>query len=318
MHILQHLHCNFASFPLNFSIFLCNFATNVHKYIYNINQVTPLSHMTINVHNKLLDLSTPKVMGILNVTPDSFYAESRKQTEEAIAERARQILLEGGDIIDLGAYSSRPGAADVTPEEEMERLARALRIIRHEHPHAIISVDTFRAKVAERCIEEYGADIINDISGGELDCEMFPTVARLNAPYILMHMKGTPQNMQNDPHYDDVTSEVLQYFGRKVDQLHEMGVNDIILDPGYGFAKTLEQNYELFRNQHVLEELGLPILVGVSRKSMIYKLLGGTPQEALNGTTVLHALALQKGANILRVHDVKEAVETIKIVRKCY
>lgn len=272
--------------------------------------------MTINIQGQPYDLSLPRVMGILNVTPDSFYAESRKQSEEAILERANQILLEGGDMIDIGAYSSRPGAADVSPEEEMERLGRALRLIRREHPQAIISVDTFRASVAERCVVEYGVDIINDISGGQLDSEMFPTVARLNVPYILMHMKGTPQTMQQDPHYDDVTSEVMQYFGRKVDQLHEMGVNDIILDPGYGFAKTLDQNYELFRNQHVLHELGLPILVGISRKSMIYRLLGGTPQDALNGTTILHTLALQQGAHILRVHDVKEAVEVVKIVEK--
>lgn len=274
--------------------------------------------MTVNIQGKLLDLSTPQVMGILNVTPDSFYADSRKQTEEAISERANQILAEGGSIIDLGAYSSRPGAADVSTEEEMERLARALRIIRSEHPGAIVSIDTFRAEVAERCVVEYGADIINDISGGEMDDRMFDTVARLNIPYILMHMKGTPQTMQQNPQYEDVTSEVMQYFGRKVDQLHDMGVNDIILDPGYGFAKTLDQNYELFRNQHILQELNLPILVGISRKSMIYKLLGTTPQEALNGTTVLHTLALQQGANILRVHDVREAVETIKIVNKCY
>lgn len=274
--------------------------------------------MTVNIQGKLLDLSTPQVMGILNVTPDSFYADSRKQTEEAISERANQILAEGGSIIDLGAYSSRSGAADVSTEEEMERLARALRIIRSEHPGAIVSIDTFRAEVAERCVVEYGADIINDISGGEMDDRMFDTVARLNIPYILMHMKGTPQTMQQNPQYEDVTSEVMQYFGRKVDQLHDMGVNDIILDPGYGFAKTLDQNYELFHNQHILQELNLPILVGISRKSMIYKLLGTTPQEALNGTTVLHTLALQQGANILRVHDVREAVETIKIVNKCY
>lgn len=274
--------------------------------------------MTVNIQGKLLDLSTPQVMGILNVTPDSFYADSRKQTEEAISERANQILAEGGSIIDLGAYSSRAGAADVSTEEEMERLARALRIIRSEHPGAIVSIDTFRAEVAERCVVEYGADIINDISGGEMDDRMFDTVARLNIPYILMHMKGTPQTMQQNPQYEDVTSEVMQYFGRKVDQLHDMGVNDIILDPGYGFAKTLDQNYELFHNQHILQELNLPILVGISRKSMIYKLLGTTPQEALNGTTVLHTLALQQGANILRVHDVREAVETIKIVNKCY
>ncbi len=276
-----------------------------------------ITHHTINVQGRLLDLSKPRVMGILNVTPDSFYAASRKESDEAISQRANEILLQGGDIIDVGAYSSRPGAADVSPEEEMERLGHALRIIRHEYPHAIISIDTFRAKVAERCVCEYGADIINDISGGELDADMFSTVARLNVPYILMHMKGTPQTMQNAPRYDDITSEVLQYFGRKVDQLHEMGVNDIILDPGYGFAKTLEQNYELLRNQHALHELGLPILVGVSRKSMIYKLLGGTPEEALNGTTVLHTLSLMQGAHILRVHDVKEAVEVTKITSLC-
>ena len=270
---------------------------------------------SINVHGQLLDLSQPRVMGILNVTPDSFYADSRKQSDEAISQRANEILLEGGDIIDLGAYSSRPGAADVSPEEEMSRLARALRIIRNEHPQAIISIDTFRAAVAERCIGEFGADIINDISGGELDSDMFHTVARLNVPYILMHMKGTPQTMQQDTHYRDITSEVMQYFGRKVDELHEMGVNDIILDPGYGFAKTLHQNYELLRNQHVLHELGLPILVGVSRKSMIYRLLGGTPDEALNGTTVLHTLSLMQGAHILRAHDVKEAVEAVRITQ---
>lgn len=270
---------------------------------------------TINVQGQLLNLAKPRVMGILNVTPDSFYTASRKQTEEAIVQRANEILLEGGDMIDLGAYSSRPGATHISPEEEMERLGRALRIIRREHPHAIVSVDTFRAKVAERCILEYGADIINDISGGELDPDMFPTVARLNVPYILMHMKGTPQNMQDDPRYHDITSEVMQYLGEKVDQLHEMGVNDIILDPGYGFAKTLEQNYELLRNQHALLELGLPLLVGVSRKSMIYRLLGGTPEEALNGTTVLHTISLMQGAHILRVHDVKQAVEAVRIMQ---
>lgn len=273
------------------------------------------SSLSINIHGELLDLSRPRVMGILNVTPDSFYADSRKQSDDAISQRANEILLQGGDIIDLGAYSSRPGADDVSPEEEMKRLIRALRIIRHEHPHAIISIDTFRAAVAERCVQEYGADIINDISGGELDPDMFPTVARLNVPYILMHMKGSPQTMQQETHYQNITAEVLQYFGRKVDQLHEMGVNDIILDPGYGFAKTLHQNYELLRNQHALHELGLPILVGVSRKSMIYRMLGGTPEEALNGTTVLHTLSLMQGAHILRAHDVKEAVEAVRITQ---
>lgn len=269
---------------------------------------------TINVRGRLLDLSTPLVMGILNATPDSFYSGSRVQTDEQIALRARQIVEEGGAMIDLGAYSSRPGAADVSAEEETERLRRAMAIIRRVYPDIPVSIDTFRAEVARRCIEDFGADIINDISGGQLDGEMFSTVARLNVPYILMHMRGTPQTMQQQTDYNDVTAEVLRYFGEKVDLLHSMGVKDIVLDPGYGFAKTLEQNYELLACQQVFEVLGLPILVGVSRKSMICKTLGCTPDEALNGTTVLHALALQRGANILRVHDVRQAVEAVKLV----
>lgn len=281
--------------------------------LHNMNQA---EEHTLNIRGKLLSLREPIVMGILNVTPDSFYAQSRTQTDEEIIRRADEILEQGGTIIDLGAYSSRPGANEVSPEEELRRLAHALCLIRHHHPEAIISIDTFRASVAAACVEQYGADIINDISGGELDPDMFSTVARLGVPYILMHMRGTPQNMQQDTHYENLVPEVLQYFGRKVDQLHEMGVADIILDPGYGFAKTLDQNYELLRVQSALLELGLPLLVGVSRKSMIYRLLGTTPQEALNGTTVLHTLALQHGASILRVHDVREAVETIRILKK--
>lgn len=271
---------------------------------------------TINVRGQLLDLSEPCVMGILNVTPDSFYAESRKQSDEDILQRANEILEQGAKIIDIGAYSSRPGADEVSPEEETERLTHALRLIRAAHPDAILSIDTFRAGVAETCVRDFGADIINDISGGELDPDMFETVARLQVPYILMHMKGTPQNMQQDTHYDDLLADILQYFGRKIDELHELGVNDIILDPGYGFAKTLEQNYELLRNQQALLQFGLPLLVGVSRKSMIYRLLGTTPQEALNGTSVLNTIALTKGASILRVHDVREAMETITITKK--
>lgn len=270
--------------------------------------------MTINLRGKLFDLSVPCVMGILNVTPDSFYAQSRKQTDEQIAQRAEEILLQGGTIIDVGACSTRPGSEQVSAEEEMERLARALRIIRHEHPRAIISVDTYRARVAERCVGDYGVDIINDISGGELDPDMFHTVAQLQVPYILMHCQGTPQNMQQSPHYDNVTAEVMQYFAKKLSQLHEMGVNDVILDPGYGFGKTLSHNYQLLRQQSTLLELGHPLLVGVSRKSMIYRLLGNTPEEALNGTTVLHTMALLQGASILRVHDVREAVEVTKLV----
>lgn len=271
---------------------------------------------TINVGGELLDLGEPQVMGILNVTPDSFFSGSRKQTEREIADRVTAILGEGGKIIDIGAYSSRPGADDVSAEEEMERLARGLSVIRDIAPEATVSVDTFRASVARRCVEEYGVQIVNDISGGELDSEMFQTVAELGVPYILMHMKGNPQNMQEAPHYDNLMQEMLQYFGSKVDRLHEMGVKDIILDPGFGFAKTLDHNYELMNRMEDLKVLGLPLLVGVSRKSMIYRLSGTTPAEALNGTTALNTIALMKGASILRVHDVREAVETVNIVRK--
>ena len=274
------------------------------------------SSYTINIKGRLMDLSVPQVMGILNVTPDSFYEGSRMTTEEQIARRAVQIVEEGGSIIDLGAYSSRPGAADVSQEEETERLRRAMKVIRGIYPDVPVSIDTFRADVACRCVEEFGADIINDISGGQLDENMFPTVARLNVPYILMHMRGTPQTMQQQTDYEDVTADVLRYFGEKVDRLHSMGVKDIILDPGYGFAKTLDQNYQLLARQQVLEVLGLPVLVGVSRKSMICKVLDCTPSEALNGTTILHTLALERGANILRVHDVRQAVEAVRLVGK--
>ncbi|MBP5770576.1 MAG: dihydropteroate synthase [Bacteroidaceae bacterium] len=255
------------------------------------------------------------VMGILNVTPDSFYANSRMENEEAICRRVGDILLEGGDIIDVGAYSSRPGAADVSEDEEMRRLAKALDIIRRHHPEALVSIDTFRASVARRCVEEFNADIINDISGGQLDEEMFQTVAALRVPYILMHMLGTPQTMQQAPHYEHLLAEVAQYFAFRLQRLHEEGVADVILDPGFGFGKTLEHNYDLLR--HLGDLVGLfpdnAFLVGVSRKSMIYQLLDISPEEALNGTTVLHTIALQAGARILRVHDVKAAVETIRI-----
>jgi len=274
---------------------------------------------TINANGQLIDLGTPQVMGILNVTPDSFYSGSRKQTETEIAERVEQILAEGGQMIDIGAYSSRPNADDVSTKEEMERLRRGLRILREKAPDAIVSVDTFRADVAKMCVEEYGVQIVNDISGGELDKEMFSTVARLGVPYVLMHMKGTPQTMQEAPHYDDLMKEVMLYFAEKIQQLRDLGQKDIILDPGFGFAKTLEHNYELLRHLEALQIFELPILVGVSRKSMIYKLLGTTAQEALNGTTVLNTICLMKGcANILRVHDVKECVEAVNIYQQLY
>ena len=273
-----------------------------------------LSSKYINVNGSLLDLSVPCVMGILNITPDSFYAGSRMQTEAEITARAQQILDEGAGIIDIGAYSSRPNAENVSAHEEMERLRMGLEILRKTHPGAVISVDTFRADVARMCVEEYGVAIINDIAAGEMDTDMFRTVAELNVPYIMMHMQGTPQNMQKHPHYDNVLKEVFLYFAQKVQQLRDLGMKDIILDPGFGFGKTVEHNYELLAHLEEFRVFELPLLVGVSRKSMIYRLLGGTPQDALNGTTVLDTICLLKGADILRVHDVREAVETVKIV----
>lgn len=268
----------------------------------------------INVNGFLLDLSSPCVMGILNVTPDSFYAGSRMQTEIDITHRIEQIVGEGAGIIDVGAYSSRPNAENVSPAEEMERLRMGLGILRKVQPDAVVSVDTFRADVARMCVEEYGVAIINDIAAGEMDGDMFRTVADLNVPYIMMHMQGTPQNMQQNPHYDNLLKEVFMYFARKVQQLRDLGVKDIILDPGFGFGKTVEHNYELLAHLEEFCIFELPLLAGVSRKSMIYRLLGTTPQEALNGTTVLDTICLLKGADILRVHDVREAVETVKIV----
>lgn len=273
---------------------------------------------TINVNGQLIDLSRPQVMGILNVTPDSFYFGSRKQTEWEIRERVEQIINEGGQMIDIGAYSSRPGADDVSEEEEMRRLREGMKIVKELAPDMPASVDTFRANVAKMCVEELGVGIINDISGGELDKDMFKTVAKLGVPYILMHMKGTPQTMQQAPHYDDLMKEVMMYFAEKVQKLRDLGQKDIILDPGYGFAKTLDHNYQLLRQQEMLQVFELPLLVGISRKSMIYRLLDTSPQEALNGTSVLNTIALQKGANILRVHDVKECVEVVKIVSKMH
>lgn len=269
---------------------------------------------TINCRGRLVSLDTPQVMGILNLTPDSFYAASRQQDEEAIARRCRQIAAEGGSMIDVGAYSSRPGADDVSAGEEMERLRRGLAVVRRELPDAIVSVDTFRADVARMCVEEYGADIINDISGGQLDRQMFGTMARLGVPYILMHMKGEPQTMQQAPAYDDLLREVMIYFAERVLRLRELGVKDIIADPGFGFGKTLAHNYELMAHLEEFRMLEVPLLVGVSRKSMIYKLLGGGPEEALNGTTVLNTIALMKGAHILRVHDVCPAAEAVRMV----
>lgn len=272
---------------------------------------------TLNLRGKLYPLDEPKIMGILNVTPDSFFAESRTPDDEHIAERVKRLMDDGADMIDIGGYSSRPGADDVSEEEEMDRLRRGLRIIRRLYPEVPVSVDTFRANVARMCIEEEGADIINDISGGMMDKQMFKTVARLGAPYIMMHMQGTPDTMQVAPHYDNLRREVMLYFAQRIDRLCQMGAKDIIVDPGFGFGKTVEHNYELMEHLEDFHVFHLPILVGISRKSMIYKLLGGTPQTALNGTTVLNTISLLKGAHILRVHDVKEAVEAKRIVMAC-
>ncbi len=275
-----------------------------------------LVQYSLNINGRLLDLSEPQVMGILNVTPDSFYSGSRKQTEDEIESRVWQIIGEGASIIDIGAYSSRPNADDVSPSEEMERLRKGLSVIQRVAPNAIVSVDTFRADVAKMCVEEYGVGMVNDISGGMLDKDMLATVAKLGIPYILMHMQGTPQNMQQNPHYDDVVKEVFMYFAEKVQRLRDLGVKDIILDPGYGFGKTVEHNYELMNHQEELLEFELPLLVGISRKSMIYKALGITADEALNGTSVLNTISLLKGANILRVHDVATCVEVVNLIQK--
>ena len=272
---------------------------------------------TLNLRGQLYELREPQIMGILNITPDSFYAESRTPDEQHIAARVHQLVNDGADMIDIGGYSSRPGADDVPPEEEMNRLRKGLRIVRKLYPNIPISVDTFRADVARMCVEEEGADIINDISGVMMDRQMFRTVARLCVPYILMHMQGTPDTMQQAPHYDNLRREVMLYFAERIDRLCQMGAKDIIVDPGFGFGKTLEHNYELFQHLDDFNCFHLPLLVGISRKSMIYKLLGGTPQTSLNGTTVLNTVALMKGANILRVHDVKEAVEAKRIVALC-
>ena len=272
---------------------------------------------TINVGGRLMDMSSPKVMGILNVTPDSFFSGSRKQTEQEIAERCNHIIAEGGDIIDVGAFSTRPGAPEVTESEEMERLRNGLQILRREQPDAVVSVDTFRPDVARMAVEEYGVAIVNDVSEGGITGvankplewsqgdypDIFTMVARLGVPYILMSVKPNVE-------------EMLVAFAHEVQQLRDLGVKDIILDPGFGFGKTLDDNYRLMAEMDKLQVLNLPLLVGISRKSMIFKLIGGNPTTSLNGTTALHAISLMKGANILRAHDVKEAAECVKIFNK--
>ncbi|MBN2765932.1 MAG: dihydropteroate synthase [Paludibacteraceae bacterium] len=269
--------------------------------------------MQIKINNQLIDLSQPRVMGIVNVTPDSFYPGSRFQKEKSIVRIIEKMQLEGAFMIDVGAYSTRPGAEFISAEHEIERLSAALEIIVKRFPDLPVSVDTFRAQVARHVVREFGVGMINDVGGGTLDVEMFETIADLQVAYVLMHMRGTPQNMQTLTGYDNVTSEVLGFLQKRIAQLHLLGVNDVVADPGYGFAKTVEQNYRLLREMPVLKELNVPLLAGLSRKSMIYKVLANNAEEALNGTTALNILALCNGAAILRVHDVKEAVEAVKL-----
>ncbi|MBO6079559.1 MAG: dihydropteroate synthase [Bacteroidales bacterium] len=264
--------------------------------------------------NGKLSTTTPIIMGILNVTEDSFYDGGKYTTETAVLERATQILSEGGDIIDIGAMSTRPNALEIPEDEEISRIVKAVKVVREKFPEAVLSIDTYRASVAKVAVEA-GADMINDISGGTFDPDMIPTVGALQVPYCLMHTTAKPSDMQQHTEYNDILADMLQFFGQQLEKLHAHHVHDIIIDPGFGFGKTLEQNYFLMDNLEVFQQLGLPILVGISRKSMIYKLLGTTPDGALNGTTVLNTIALMKGTDILRVHDVKEAVEVRKILR---
>lgn len=270
----------------------------------------------IKCGNKLVNLCNPIVMGILNITPDSFFDGGKYTCEEEILKRANGIVEEGATIIDLGAYSTRPGAEHISAEEEYDRMAPAVALIRDNFPDMVISIDTFRAEVARRIINQFGACIINDISGGTMDNEMFATVADLQVPYIMMHIQGTPQTMQNNPEYNNLMEDIGSFFTQRIAQLKELGVDDIIIDPGFGFGKTIEHNYEIVSKLQEFKKFNVPLLAGLSRKSMIYKFIGGSPSTSLNGTSVLNTMCLERGANILRVHDVKQAVECVKLVNK--
>jgi len=278
-------------------------------------QASQDTNKSMNFKVNGINLDEPAIMGILNVTPDSFFDGGEHTNEEAIVQKVNSMEYDGAQIIDIGGYSTRPGATEITEEEELARVLPIVKLIKSNFNDLIISVDTFRSNVAEKCVEA-GADMINDISGGGLDHNMFSCVANLKVPYVLMHIQGTPQNMQKNPTYTNVVEEIKSYFEEKINQLNILEINDIILDPGFGFGKTVAHNYELLNNLSVFKSFGLPIMVGISRKSMINKVIDSTPEEALNGTTVLNTIALQLGANILRVHDVKEANETIKLVNK--
>ncbi len=273
-----------------------------------------IQQTTINCGGKLLDLSEPIIMGILNVTPDSFYDGGQLENEQAILFQADKMMREGATILDIGGMSSRPGAELISVEEELKRVIPAVKLIAKNLPNAIISVDTVQSEVARQAIEN-GAHIINDISAGQIDEAMYETVADLQVPYILMHMQGQPKTMQLNPNYDDIVHDVLDFFVGEIEDLRDLGVKDIIIDPGFGFGKTIEHNYEMLRKMHTFQMLGVPILAGLSRKSMIYKVLENSPKEALNGTTAVNIVALQQGAKILRVHDVKEAVECVTLFK---
>ena len=284
---------------------------NVERRTSNVKR-TNTEPMTINCKGRLIDLNTPKVMGILNVTPDSFFDGSRYTSSSAILHHTANMLSEGADFIDIGGYSSRPGATDIPEADEIKRVVPAIAAVIHEFPDAVISVDTFRSGVARAAVDS-GAAIVNDISAGSLDANMMKTVAALQVPYIMMHMRGNPANMQTLTDYGNIVKEMTMYFSEKISEARRLGINDLLIDPGFGFAKTLEQNYEILRRLEDFSMLEAPLLVGVSRKSMVYKPLGTSASEALNGTTVLNTIALSKGAKILRVHDVKEAVEAVKL-----
>lgn len=271
--------------------------------------------MTINCKGQLIDLSSPKVMGILNITPDSFYDGGQYKDEKTIINQVEIMLIEGTTFIDVGAYSSRPKAKHIGEDEELKRIIPIVELVLKQFPESLLSIDTFRSNIAKKCIE-VGACMINDISAGKLDTNMMTTIANLNVPYIMMHLKGTPQTMQQHTNYDDLLKDMLFYFSERITEARNLGILDLIIDPGFGFAKTLEQNYELLNKLELLKIVELPMLVGLSRKSMIYKTLDSSAKDALNGTTALNTIALQKGANILRVHDVKEAVECIKLTNQ--
>lgn len=270
----------------------------------------------MNIRGILMDLTTPRVMGIINVTPDSFYSKSRLSEEAEIVAVAAGMLEHGADILDVGGYSSRPGAGEISVEEERSRTINAIKAISREFPEVIISIDTFRSDIAIEAVLEYGAAMVNDISGGEADPLMFRAIRRLNVPYVLMHMQGVPGTMQKNPVYDDVVADILKWFGERLHKLQSMGVKDIIIDPGFGFGKTRAHNFEMLRRLKEFSVAGMPVMVGMSRKSMIWKTLGINPEEALAGTIALNTVALLNGADILRVHDVKEAVETVKLISR--